>query len=248
MSRLIAAFTVPYMPKPAVVSNSENGGPSMRSPATDVIMSTHPCLRSRIAGSASWVRCSGASTCISNIRRARFSGNSSSGRRNVTAALLTRMSGDPTCAITSAIIRSRSSLLDRSAWTATAVPPAAAISSHVSRREPTYFGSGSRVRAVMATVAPFGGEALGDRLAQPAAAPGDERDLALTVPWHAAAILTLPASSSTRVRPPGAPDATRGRRRPPPRRRRLEPDVRRHDGRRPARSSSRSRPPGWRRS
>src|ERR1017187_1936808 len=50
--------------------------------------------------------------------------------------------------------RSRSSGLVRSAWTASARPPAAVISSHVSRSEPTYLGSGSSVRAVIATAAP----------------------------------------------------------------------------------------------
>src|SRR5690348_11051255 len=64
------------------------------------------------------------------------------------------MSGAPTRSRTSPNSRSRSSVLDRSAWTAIAVPPEPLISSSVCRREPWYFGSGSMVRAVSATVAP----------------------------------------------------------------------------------------------
>ena len=81
----------------------------------------HPACdrRRRMAGSASWVRCNGAtSTCISTISDARRSGNSSRGRRKVTAALLTRMSGAPTAATTSSNMRSRSSRSERSHGTA----------------------------------------------------------------------------------------------------------------------------------
>ena len=48
-----------------------------------------------MAGNTSWVRCSGATTCISNMSFTRRSGNSSNGRKNVTAASFTKMSGRP---------------------------------------------------------------------------------------------------------------------------------------------------------
>src|SRR5436190_2787559 len=143
----------------------------MRSPANDVIMSTQPCRRSRIAGIAICVRCIGARRCISSMSRTRFSGNSSSGRRNVTAALFTRMSGAPTCAPTSDMSRSRSSLLEMSAWIAIAFPPAARIVSSVSLSDPTYFGSGSIVRAVSARVAPSAASRCATALPSPRLVP-----------------------------------------------------------------------------
>ena len=188
-------------------------------------MSTHPCLRSRIAGIAICVRCSGASTCISSMSRARFSGNSSSGRRNVTAALFTRMSGAPTCSITSAMRPFALLALDRSACIATAFPPAARIPSSVSRNDPTYFGSGSIVRAVSATVAPSAANRLATALPSPRLAPVTNA----TFPSH-------PSGMSPRYyahgraaarprRPARSARAARRRRRRTARRRRVEPDV-----------------------
>ena len=156
----------------------------MRSPATEVIISTHPWPFSRMPGIASCVRCSGASTCISVMRRARFSGNSSSGRRKVTAALLTRMSGAPTCSITSAIIRSRSSVSTRRPAPRWPLPPAATISSSVSRNDPTYLSSGSIVRAVSATVAPSAAKRFAIDLPSPRLAPVTNCDLACTCTRH----------------------------------------------------------------
>ena len=73
----------------------------------------------------------------------------------VTAALLTRMSGGPSCRLASLTSRSLSSGLDRSARIATAVPPAARICSAVS---PIVPGNGDMpapvVRAATATAAP----------------------------------------------------------------------------------------------
>ena len=148
-------------------------------------MSTQPCWRSRIAGSASWVRCSGASTCISSMRRARFSGNSSSGRRNVTAALFTRMSGAPTCSITS---RHQPLALLASATGRPAPRPRSRprrwMPSSVSRNDPTYLGSGSIVLAVSATVAPSAANRSATALPSPRLAARHECDLPCTSARH----------------------------------------------------------------
>ena len=97
----------------------------MRGPRGDVEI--QPDLRCFISGSTSWLRCSGAQTCTSIIRSKRFAGNSAIGRKNVTAALLTRMSTGPSCSRTVATSRSRSAASARLAATAIALPPAAVM-------------------------------------------------------------------------------------------------------------------------
>jgi hypothetical protein len=73
----------------------------------------------------------------------------------VTAALLTRMSGAPSRAVVSSTSRVRSSGLDRSAAIATAVPPARLISATVWSIVPgKAAGAPSVVRAATATAAP----------------------------------------------------------------------------------------------
>ena len=163
------------MPKPAVRSNSENGGPGGRSPPTDVTFRIQPRPRSRIAGIANWLRCNGPRTCISIISRTRRSGNPSSGRRKVTAALLTRMSGAPTALTTSAKSLSRSSALGQI---------------RLNRDGPTTGGddlvAGLAQRSLVLGIGIHraGGQRhrgtlprqpSGDRLAQASAASGDER-------------------------------------------------------------------------
>src|SRR5580658_1789538 len=80
--------------------------------------------------------------------------------------------------------RSRSSGIERSAWTATARPPAEVISSQVSRREPMYFGSGSSVRAVIATAAPSAANRTAIALPSPLLPPVTSA----TFPSHAEAM------------------------------------------------------------
>jgi hypothetical protein len=73
----------------------------------------------------------------------------------VTAALLTRMSGAPSRAVVSSTSRSRSDGLDRSAGIATAVPPAELICATVWSIVPgSAAGAPSVVRAATATAAP----------------------------------------------------------------------------------------------
>ena len=73
----------------------------------------------------------------------------------------------------------------------------------VSRSEPTYFGSGSIVRAVMRHGRALGRESLGDRLAEAAAGAGHERDLSVTGTRHGVRDYwsTMPAVPSSRRRP-----------------------------------------------
>ncbi len=98
----------------------------------------------------------------------------------VTAALLTRMSGGPSCRVASVTSRSLSSGSDRSAWIATAVPPAARICSAVS---PIVPGNGDMpapvVRAATATAAPACAETAGDLCPDAAAGAGHDGDLAI---------------------------------------------------------------------
>src|SRR6185312_10270829 len=136
-------------------------------------------------GIANWHRCSGPRTCISIIRRARRSENPSRGRRKVTAALFTRMSGAPTAPATSAKSRSLSSDWDRSAWTAMAFPPAATISSRVWISDPWYLGSGSIVRAASATVAPHSASRAAIALPRPRLPPVTRA----TIPSHRPALI-----------------------------------------------------------
>src|SRR5580658_1044497 len=89
--------------------------------------------------------------------------------------------------------RSRSSGIERSAWTATARPPAEVISSQVSRSDPTYFGSGSSVRAVIATDAPSAASRLAIAFPSPLLPPVTSA----TFPSHAEAM----GGNTTQVAP-----------------------------------------------
>ena len=227
------------MPNPAVRSNSENGGPGGRSPPIEVRLTIQPRRRSRMAGNTSWVRWSGATTCISNMSFTRRSGNSSNGRKKVTAASFTRMSGCPTCSTTSATRRSRSSLLERSACTGTAVPPAAADllaglpqRAHVGRVGLHRAGGDGHGRTLRS-------QSLGDGLAQPPAGAGYQRDLSLAVPGQ----LTLPSELGHSTWMAGieldlggsgaAPGGGRDRGHPPPDGRGLGSHLRSHHDHRP---------------
>ena len=153
------------------------------------------------------------STCISSMRRARFSGNSSSGRRKVTAALFTRMSGAPTCSITSAISRSRSSALRQVGLHRDRASARGLDAVEGLAQRPDVLGVGVHRPRGERDGGAFGGEPLGDGLAEPTAGPRDERDLPCTSARHESRYYArCPHGSSTsttsddRLAPFGADD------------------------------------------
>ncbi len=120
----------------------------------------------------------------------------------VTAALLTRMSGAPSCRVASWTSRSRSAGSARLAATATADPPAERICSTVS---PIVPGNGdvpgSVVRAATATAAPSAANLRAISAPMPRLAP--------------VTIATLPSSTPMRITPwwarPGLEQNTRSK-------------------------------------
>src|SRR3954463_930652 len=104
--RSSAALHMPYTTPPPPLCHASGGIVGWRA-AREEMLRIQPDLRSFISGSTSWLRCSGAQTCTSIIRSNRLVGNSATGRKNVTAALLTSTSIGPNCSRTVATSRSR---------------------------------------------------------------------------------------------------------------------------------------------
>ena len=124
-------------------------------PPTDVIMSTHPCSRLAHRGERELREVQRREHVhLEHQARPLFSGTRRAGGGTSPPRCSRGCRATPTCSMTSAMSRSRSSLMRQVGLNRDGLAARGDDSSSVSRSDPTYFGSGSSVRAVSATVAP----------------------------------------------------------------------------------------------